>query len=637
MTRAMTQRRVVVLLFALAALQLAVFLSAMLAATGGQVAAPLDEAYVGFQHAARLLALRPFEFSPGDGPAGAWTSLLWPPLLALGMLAGFRGERAPIFAMLFSAGLLGLCAWHTWRWTTRLRDARAGLIAALCVLGSGPLLWGAFSGMEVALFACALAATLDHTVRDPGPRARWLPILWALALAASRPEGALCAGVLALVQAARNARASKWRSLLAWSAPLAGSAVLPVLHFVFTPGAAREPTARGPEALLDTIFEGFGRGFHGAAALWVLLLFLIGLFWAAARDREEREWGPGAVLLLWLVPVLALYAFVSPEAPRHGRHLQPFLALFLPAASLGAVAADGLIERVRGRWAPFVSASLAALLFLQTAGWSRTFADDARAIAYRQIPLAHFAREHVPEGGLVAASEVGAIAYLSGRRTLDLTGALAPSLRAHALAGEGSLVEHLSRLDHPPDLFLVLAGRYPSMAAAGVFREVARVDRPDVMIAGVPDTAALSPLPPPEPDPLDELDVSDLQSERSHAYAPGAAGANIAVRAERGEQASIEGARRISGEERFSLRGRAGAALRLVARLYGPARAASLTVEVNGKPAGEWELPDLNENAMAHTAFSLAATADALTIALKPSSGAAAERTVGHYYLYPAP
>jgi hypothetical protein len=104
-----------------------------------------------------------------------------------------------------------------------------------------------------------------------------------------------------------------------------------------------------------------------------------------------------------------------------------------------------------------------------------------------------------------------------------------------------------------------------------------------------------------------------------------------------GEHSAIDGARRVSGEERFTFATRKGRDHKLVARLFGPTPSTSLAVTVDDKPAGTWELPEVPEGVIAQPGFALPAalvTGERAHIALRPAAPAPAERQVAHYFLY---
>src|SRR5450432_995847 len=172
----------------------------------GTWSAPLDDVFIHFDFARETARGHPFQWSEGAGYSSGGTSLLYPFVLSVGYLLGFRKLElmawaaliacVGVFALLVSARRLfaGLP-----RWATYLLPP-----GVLCV---GALDWSFFSGMEVALFLAlwggALIAwdDLSSAAHDP-ERSLVKPAallgLWGAGIVATRPEGAAALIVLAL-------------------------------------------------------------------------------------------------------------------------------------------------------------------------------------------------------------------------------------------------------------------------------------------------------------------------------------------------------------------------------------------------------------------------------------------------------
>ena len=76
---------------------------------GGQVVMPLDDAYIHFQYAHQIAVGQPYVYNPGLPPTSGATSFLYPYLLALGDLLGFRGLNLGLWAMGIGAAALAIC------------------------------------------------------------------------------------------------------------------------------------------------------------------------------------------------------------------------------------------------------------------------------------------------------------------------------------------------------------------------------------------------------------------------------------------------------------------------------------------------------------------------------------------------
>src|SRR5947207_8734524 len=127
------------------------FYGYMLLQTGGEWSAPLDDVFIHFDYARATARGYPFQWSPGNGYSSGNTSLLYPFVLAIGYLAGFRSAAIMIWAGIVACvsvfGLL-LAA----RELFANLSAPAKYAAPLALFSIGALDWSLFSGMEVAFF-----------------------------------------------------------------------------------------------------------------------------------------------------------------------------------------------------------------------------------------------------------------------------------------------------------------------------------------------------------------------------------------------------------------------------------------------------------------------------------------------------
>ena len=93
---------------------------------GGQVVMPLDDAYIHFQYAHQIAVGQPYVYNPGLPPTSGATSFLYPYLLAVGDLIGFRGLSLGLWAMGIGAVALALAAWLVYRIVAAGRALLAG-------------------------------------------------------------------------------------------------------------------------------------------------------------------------------------------------------------------------------------------------------------------------------------------------------------------------------------------------------------------------------------------------------------------------------------------------------------------------------------------------------------------------------
>jgi hypothetical protein len=86
------------------------FYGYMMAQTGGEWSAPLDDVFIHFDYARRTAEGHPFEWAAGNGYSSGNTSLTYPFVLAIGYFAGFTGMQlmkwAAVVAMTCTFGTL---------------------------------------------------------------------------------------------------------------------------------------------------------------------------------------------------------------------------------------------------------------------------------------------------------------------------------------------------------------------------------------------------------------------------------------------------------------------------------------------------------------------------------------------------
>lgn len=594
------------------------YASTSMAMNEGELIPPLDDAFIHFQYAKRAAEGHPFTWQAGDGYSSGATSLIWPFLLVPGLWLGLTGTHLYAWALLLSTVAHAATTWHTWRWATRVSDPRTGLVAALMLQLTGPLCWATFSGMEVVVFAAAIAGVLDLGLREGRPS--FGALAWLAVMAGVRPEGALLAGVFAGIRGVRALRAGGARALvpeLAWAAPVAIGAVQPLLNLAYTgtmvsssalaklnPRMTSHPAETDALrfALERLVGRGFGSLFANGFGDLALVFFAIGagVLWSRA-DR----WLAAVATACVIVP-MALVSVALPIEWHYYRYLMPALAVFVPAMALGGAALDTFVARAGGiPAAPRVLGTLAVAWGLLGLGWREELALAARDIRTLHVGFGRWLATHAPPDATIATNDIGGIAYLGGRRVLDLEGIASAEALPAALAGEGSVWALVRRLR--PDAIVAMPAWYPTMFGTGVLSPTMRVVLERRTIAGGPymvlahvvePLAATADRPPVDAggaEVLDVLDVSDLAEEAAHAYAfddepPWSGRANIVISGEIGGATVVDNARRHPRWESFTVR-RGAADGRLVGR-FGPSDgAARIAVLVDGKLAGRIELP----------------------------------------------
>jgi len=533
----------------------------------GTWSAPLDDVFIHFDFARETARGKPFQWSDGAGYSSGGTSLLYPFVLAVGYLLGFRKldlmAWAAIIACVSVFSLL-VAARRLWVGLPRATSYLLPL-GVLCV---GALDWSLFSGMEVALFLAlwggAVIAWDDLSRAASSPEVSlYKPAAllgaWGASIVATRPEGGAALLVLALSglwrARARN-RLEMLKLLL-----LAGAPALCVLlaHGIANRVLTGESTAAGalvklemnhpfftPQAVWDAWLFHFKyqilrvTQYHFAdTAVYGWLAWLLAVapfFFSSTRRVAGVLW---ASLLSWMM-IVALNGQVRWQ---NERYTMPAVAWLLLASTLGLAVL--LSHAYRSR--KLVSGGLAAAAVLA-----------AGVFVYHQAPrfreqLWFFGRasrnildQHLTAGALirhdaalqskrVLVGDAGAIPYASDVPALDVIGLggfrglpFARATRTN-IAAAVELIERIPSAERPdllaiypgwwsdfPLWFGTRVGEVPvrgNVICGGASKVLYRPRWEPLDRSGVPFSLAAG------EHVLDSVDQADLVSEKEHAYA----------------------------------------------------------------------------------------------------------------------
>lgn len=662
---------------------LALLLGAVLVAVSvgynrGSLVPPLDDVYIHLQYARQFGDGEPLRYQPGAEITTGASSLLWMVLLGAAHAVGFDGRW--LLAVAVVGGVVGVaCATgFTSAAATRLGGRAAGWWAGLLTALCGPLLWGGASGMEVGLLAALTTGTLLSYLRER-PRFRATPVVAAL-LALTRPEGFLLAAAFTAAMAwtllrpapGPAARAGRpWGRLALVAVPVVVFAGQLLLYRVLTgtsqangvlakswlhTGFLRQPleiadhVQRNVAAILASL-----SGLSGQDVLAPLALVLAVLGVAVLAARRERVLA--VVLGGGLASVLLAVATLTTAMWQDLRYLQPFLPLLLLLVVLGA----GLVGNRAARTGLLAVVLLFALA--ATPAWALRLGQQASAMREGPVSVAQWIAGNVPPGDAVAVNDVGAAAWFGGHRTVDLVGLTTNGMAAPSLNGPGTLYEALRALPGPerPQWFAVfdrwggvpvadlgragLLGAEPviTFGLAGPARPISasapqtcQLDRScdRVSIWRADWSAADSAQAPDLPVPgriVDHLNVGDMADEAAHGWTtdPPVLGVQPDSVLDRAVVAPgrlvADSGRHVVGGETFTLGGTVpGRSVTLTGRIgAGPAlpgeRTRVVAVDVDGRPAGEWTLPDAQPWAQASfTVPGELVTGDRVTVTTRP-------------------
>ena len=461
----------------------------------------LDDAWIHMQFARNLAEGRGFAYNPGEPVSGS-TAPLWTLLLggafALGGAYPALAQALGIGCALATAWLAGRLA-HRWTGSQEL-----ALLTSVLTALAGPVLWGALSGMEVAL--AALLVTGGLVLRADG---REPAAAIALGLATlARPEAFLLVP-LCWLSGPLTRRRTLW-----WFVPVATCLLPWVVFNVATVGSLLPGSAaakieggllgalRGMREPLATALLRRPGHYLGEWATWLWrvdvalpVLLLPGLV-ALGRRVGRAALVPACALLAHPIAMALLAPYRGPgfQEGRYSIHLLP-LALVVavgPLAGFRAAPASAPApppEVPPGRWrSGWTMRRLASLALLAGVLWALPAAASRHAWAVQniqamQVDIGRWVASQTNPGARLALNDVGAIAYLSRRQIIDVMGLVTPGILRYRRGGEPGILGYLDQ--ECPDYLIVFPSWFPIISAmTDRFQPVYRVHLDHNTVAG---------------------------------------------------------------------------------------------------------------------------------------------------------
>jgi len=477
----------------------------------GGVGFPLDDAYIHLQMARNLVEGGGFSFNAGE-PVAASTAPLWTLFVAL--LYALPGD---VVAAVKAAGalLLFACVLLTYLYAQAVGLGRKGmLLAALAVALTPRFLWAAPSGMEILFYtALATGGTVLHVLRFNAKPSYASTLLFAGA-ALARPE---CLILFPLAILDRWRRDKEFGGILA----LYGSHALlylvllaPFAYFNYQHGSGVLPNTFyakvGSYGLMGALAEGAWLRVGAALTLYPLeqgmelvrfaaennLVLAVFVPLALVQTIKKREGAWLVVLVLLAFPIARgiLAPFKGPTF-QHGRYaafLTPLLAVLgvWGARLAWDIVWQGVAVPHMVRWRQWAVRGLTVLALgsalVAAADYVRRYAANVGDINSMHVEMGRWLRANTPGDAVVATNDIGAIAYYSERRILDIVGLASPLTLAYLKAGVEADQGVLRLLmDQRPDYLVILPNWYPELAQMRhLFEPIHAIELSAATIAG---------------------------------------------------------------------------------------------------------------------------------------------------------
>ena len=215
---------------------------------------------------------------------------------------------------------------------------------------------------------------------------------------------------------------------------------------------------------------------------------------AVAKRGCERSW----LILLVLIGFPVLRGILAPfkgatfQQGRYAAYLVPLLTVIglvglrcawsLLRESLNF----GVAQRWRRRLVALVWVAVLGNLVVMNARQGRDYAAHVADIDYMHVAMGRWLAANTTNDAVVATNDIGAIAYFSGRRIIDIVGLATPEVLAYLAPGVAADLGVLRFLEKvQPDYLVILPNWYPQLAEMRyLFRPLHTVEVRSDTIAG---------------------------------------------------------------------------------------------------------------------------------------------------------
>ncbi|MFP4466606.1 MAG: hypothetical protein ACLFP1_06125 [Candidatus Goldiibacteriota bacterium] len=601
--------------------------------SGKSLSAPLDDAFIYFQYAKNTAQGNFFEYVKGEGYSSGATSFLYVFMLVPFALF-LKGGALIIAAYIIAGTALFFTGYFVYLAAKQLTGSGFwGFAAGLFFVTNGNILWGYFSGMEIAVFTALIVISFYYLMQE-GRTKHQIVSLSLLALA--RPEGFGLALILAGLKLI-NRLFDKKTPVLRFLMPVAAGFSYFLVNFIFT-GDFMPNTMRAKSnfslyyfSYTDMIAQGWGlyfdflkKIFNGGELHYFLplsfFIFCIGLLPGAAKEARAKKAGPYITGFFWFFLGVMSTVFSSFATVHNYRYTMPFTVIFAVFFVCGLSALASLLKFGSKNEGKIFSRALVSFFLLfnifTVAANAVNFGRDCRDINSQSIAAGRWLKENIKEDALIAINDAGAIAYYSEKRVFDLVGLVTNGQAEVFQNGRPGVFEKIEKVK--PDYFMIHIGwfNYEPYTLLGSRLVEFNIKRePPYYVVGSPEVCV----------PLDEtllgsgnniiikelikgyrlkgrLDVCSLQSEEEKDYRiwvkyvseyPGVVMNENAYGPE--NTPVLDAGRITSGGEEFTADNlEKGKPLRIIRRTFN-APQNKIAVFIDGKKTGVWETPETKE------------------------------------------
>ena len=423
----------------------AAYLCAHAFSVNGRHGFPVDDAWIPLTYARNLVEQATFAYFPGDATTSGSTSPLYTMLVAL-CIAVFGESEPTIYGLGIAFHLGFLILVGMWA-RLRLEDPWLALVTVILLGVSRHIGILAVSGMETSLFLMLIALVFyAHAARRALLTSAALGlIIWA------RTDGIVLLAVIGIdvclrrVWTQRSAEAAPsdsrwWLTLVPVSALAFGYGLFnKIIGGAWLPSTFAGKTAYYSNRPRET-FITYDLANCFAIDAWMILLPFVAVSVAVcALLLLRRRPAPLAPEVGWAIALPLAYLVMLPFSSRFQRYLVPALPAFAVLGVAGIrVLLTGLASRglaLSGKVATAVTAVILIVAIVPHCNGALVARQAfARACNYHYVRHERVGRwlgENTPPDAVVATHDIGAIAYYSRRRVIDMVGLVRPEVIEH--------------------------------------------------------------------------------------------------------------------------------------------------------------------------------------------------------------
>lgn len=433
-------KHVVMTILVLAGLLMSVLTASFAYYTNEGFGFPLDDPWIHLQFAKNLHDYGSFSYFKNEIATSGSTAPLYTLILAAGFFVT-NNEMVLSYALGVAFFLMG--AIYMFRLSEKLFSGGISMavVATLLFVLEPRLQWIALSGMETTLFVLLILACTYYYVSE---RPVALGICSGLLLW-TRPEAVILFAALAadwmyhnflLTPKKEQSGSPRWLGKAAIIAFVLGAGYIAfnlVLSGTMLPNtyAAKlkyysTGTTNYPLEVLKYLSQN---------AQVVLAPFAaVGLI-AVLTDLVRRKKNPLLVPVLFSVGMFLAYWMKLPYLYQNGRYMMPVLPLVILLGLGGVAMALSLLKKtvVRNEHTVSQIRIVLSVVFIGSfayGSWQNrvTYQDYCKYISDRQVRTARWLHDNLPEDAVIGTHDVGAIAFYSERKIVDMVGLISPEM-----------------------------------------------------------------------------------------------------------------------------------------------------------------------------------------------------------------